>query len=188
MRVTRPADILCARTVLQRKCTLRNHLSRIRSHNVNTQNAVRLRISQEFHQTVGIQIRLCSAVCAEGECSDLVLHAGFFQFCLVLADPGDFGVGVHDRGDGVVVNVAVVLCDEFNGCDGFFFSLVCEHRSECAIANHANVWDLGAVFGVDDKTAAVVGFDANVLEAEALCVRAAADGDEDDVCFELEVC
>jgi len=45
--------------------------------------------------------------------------------------------------------------------------------------------ELGAEFLVDDEAAAVVGFDADVLETETGCVGAAADGDEDDVGFEL---
>jgi hypothetical protein len=47
------------------------------------------------------------------------------------------------------------------------------------------VGDLGAVLRVDDDAAAVVLLKADVLEAEALGVRPAADGDEDNVSAEL---
>jgi hypothetical protein len=46
--------------------------------------------------------------------------------------------------------------------------------------------ELGAVFRVDNEAAAVVGFETDVLEAETFGVWAAADGDQDDVCFELK--
>jgi hypothetical protein len=45
--------------------------------------------------------------------------------------------------------------------------------------------DLGAVLGVNDHAAALVELEANVLEAEVFGVRATADGDKDDVSFEL---
>jgi hypothetical protein len=61
-----------------------------------------------------------------------------------------------------------------------------EHRAERHVADAADVRELGAVLRVDDDAAALVELEADVLEAEALGVRAAADGDEDDVGFELE--
>lgn len=45
--------------------------------------------------------------------------------------------------------------------------------------------DLGAVFLVNDDAASLVGFDADVLEAEASGVGSTADGDEDDICVKL---
>ena len=43
----------------------------------------------------------------------------------------------------------------------------------------------GAVLLVDDETAFVVDFEADVFETETGGVGAAADGYEDDVCVEL---
>ena len=52
--------------------------------------------------TVGLGAR----VGGEGELADLVLDALGLELLLGLADPGDLGVGVDDRGDDVVVHVA----------------------------------------------------------------------------------
>ena len=92
---------------------------------------------------------------------------------------------VHDGGDGVVVDVAVVFGQVFDSGDAFFFRLVCEHGAESAVADDADVGEFGAVFGVDDQAAAVVGFETDGFEAEAGGIGAAANGDEDDVCVEL---
>ena len=92
---------------------------------------------------------------------------------------------VHDAGDGIVVDVAVALGDVFDAGDGFFFSFVCEHGAEGAVADDADVWQLGAVLLVDYEAAFVVDVEADVFEPEAGGVGPAADGYEDDVCVQL---
>lgn len=47
--------------------------------------------------------------------------------------------------------------------------------------------DLGAVFLVDDDTATFVGLDADIFEAKAGSIGAAADRDEDDVGVKLKI-
>jgi hypothetical protein len=61
-----------------------------------------------------------------------------------------------------------------------------EHGPEGAVADYADVGDFGPVFAVDYEAAPVVGFDADGFEVQAGSVGSAADGDEADVCFELE--
>lgn len=93
---------------------------------------------------------------------------------------------VHNAGNGAVVNVAVSLTDVLNRRDTFFFGLVRQHGAEGDITDHTDMRDLGAIFLVDDNAAALIGLDADVFEAEAGCVGAAADGNEDDVGVELK--
>ena len=95
-------------------------------------------------------------------------------------------MGVHDGGDGVVVDMAGALCDVFDCGDGFFLGFVGEHGAEGAVADDADVGQFGAVLFVDDEAAFVVEVEVEVFEAETRGVGAAADGDEDDVCFELD--
>ena len=94
-------------------------------------------------------------------------------------------MGVHDAGDGVVVDVAVAFGDVFDGGDGFFFGFVREHGAEGAVADYADVREFGAILFVDYEAAFVVEFEADVFETEAGGVGAAADGYEDDVGVEL---
>ena len=183
--MTRPSHILRARSVLQRQRALRNHLPGVGSHNMNPENSIRLRICQKLDHTIRIQIRLRPRIGTEGKGADLILDPLLLQLLLVLPDPRDFGVRVHDGGDGVVVDVAVILGQVFDGGDAFFLCFVREHGAEGAVADDADVRDFGPVFAVDDQAAAVVGFQAHGVEVEARGVGAAADGDEDDVGVEL---
>ena len=58
MRMTRPPHILTRRTVLNRQHPLRNHLSRIRPHDMNPQYPIRFRIRYKLDETLRFQIRL----------------------------------------------------------------------------------------------------------------------------------
>ena len=92
---------------------------------------------------------------------------------------------VHDGGDGVVVDVAVALFHEFDGCYAFFFGFMCEHGAEGAVTDDANVRELGAILFVDYEAAFVVNFEADVFQTKAGGVGTAPDGYEDDVRIEL---
>ena len=185
LRVTRPPHILARGPILNRQHPLRNHLPRVRPHDVDPQYPVRLRVREELDHSLRLQVRLGPRVGRKGETAGFVLDALLLQLGLVLAHPRDFRVRVHDGRDGVVVDVAVALFDELDGRDAFLFGFVREHGAEGAVADDADVGELGAVLFVDDEAAFVVDFKADVLEAEAGGVRAAADGYEDDVGVEL---
>ena len=92
---------------------------------------------------------------------------------------------VHDRGDGVVVDVAVALFDKLDGRHAFFLRLVREHGAEGAVADDADVREFGAILFVDYESAFVVDFEADVFETKTGGVRAAPDGDEHNVRVEL---
>ena len=57
---------------------------------------------------------------------------------------------VHDAGNAVVVDVAVALCDVFDAGDGFLLGFVRQHGAKGAVADDADVGELGAEFLVDD--------------------------------------
>jgi len=56
MRVARPSHIFTAGSVLQCQRALRDHLTSIRSDNMNAQNPICLRIRNELHKTVLVAI------------------------------------------------------------------------------------------------------------------------------------
>lgn len=185
MRMARPRHILAARAILDREHPLCDHLARVRPHNVDAEDAVRLGVRQELDHALRLEVRLGARVGGEGEAAGAVLDALLLQLRLVLPDPRDLRVRVHDRGDGAVVDVPVALGDVFDGRDRFFLGFVREHGAEGAVADDADVGYLGAVLFVDDDAAFVVDVQASVLEPEPGGVWAAADGDEDDVGVEL---
>jgi len=62
---------------------------------------------------------------------------------------------------------------------------VSKHGAESAVADRANMGNLGAVLLVDDQAAALVNLEADVVEAETRGVWAAADSDKNDVGIDL---
>ena len=177
--------VLGARAVLERQRTLGDHLTSVGADNVDAENTVRLLVCEELDHAVRVQVGLGPRVGGEGESADLVLDTLFLELLLVLPDPGHFGMRVHDRGDGGVVDVAVILGDELDGGDGFLLSLVRQHGTESAVANDANVGMLRAVLLVDHNAAALVDLQTNVLETETSRVGATANSNEDDFGIEL---
>lgn len=83
---------------------------------------------------------------------------------------------VHDRRDGVVVDVAVTLCDILNRGDRLLFGFVREHGAKGAVTDDADVREFGAVLFINDEPAFIVNIEADVLETETRCVRAPANG------------
>lgn len=180
------SNVLGRCTVLKGKSALSDHLTGVGADNVHTEDTVGLSVGKELDETLRVGVGLGARVGAEGERADLVLDTGLLELSLVLADPGDFGVGVHDAGDGAVVDVAVVLGDVLDGGNGLLLSLVGKHGAEGAVTDHADVRDLGAVLLVDHEAATAVGLKTDLLEAETSGVGTAADGNKADISVELE--
>lgn len=117
MGVAGPGNILSAGAVLQCQNGAGNHLSSVWPNDVAAQDLVGILLNQEFDQTFGIVVGLRTGVGQEGEFANLVLDSGGFQFLFVLADPSDFRVGIDDRGNRIVVDVAVSGVDVLDSSD-----------------------------------------------------------------------
>lgn len=152
---------------------------------MNAQYPVGLGVREELDHTVSVEVGLRTRVGGEGEVADIVLDTGLLELLLALTDPGDFGMGVHDRGNGAVVDVAVALGDVLDGSDSLLLSLVGKHGAEGNVTNGTNVLDLGAVLLVDDQAATVVSLETDVVKTQTSSVRTATDSDEDDIGVEL---
>ena len=74
---------------------------------MTSENFVSGLVRENFDKAISVVDSLGSGVGHEWEGANLVLGALGLQVLLSLADPGDFGVGVDDGGDAVVVNVNV---------------------------------------------------------------------------------
>lgn len=179
--VASTGNILGGGTVLDGKSGLSDHLTGTGSDDVDTENAVSLGIGNELDNTLSVEVGLGAGVGAEGEGTDAVLDTGSLDLGLVLANPSDLGVGVHNAGNGSVVDVTVAGLNVLNGGDSLLFGLVSQHGAESAVTDDTDVGNLGAVLLVDDETATVVLLNTDVLEVQALSVRLAANGDKDDI-------
>ena len=91
---------------------------------MDTEDLVGLLLSDKLDETISVEVGLGARVGREAEFADVVLHAGLLQVLLGLADPGDFGMGVDDGGDGPVVDVTMSVLDELNSGD------TCNNRSD----------------------------------------------------------
>lgn len=115
-----PSNIFRTCTVLNGKHTLSNHLTSVRTNNMDTKNLIRLLFRDEFHKTFSVQIGLGTRVGSEAEFADIVLDAFSLEVLLSTADPGNFRVCVNDRGNGIVIDVAMSGFNVLNGsntCD-----------------------------------------------------------------------
>lgn len=153
---------------------------------MDTEETVSLGVSKHLDQTISVKVGLSTGVCAEREGSNPVGDVLVLQVLLALANPGNLGVCVHDGGNGGIVDVTVALLDVLDGSDSLLLSLVGQHRTEGNVTNGADVRVLGAVFGVNYDTAALIGLKTNVLKTEASGVRSATDSDEDGLGVELK--
>jgi hypothetical protein len=185
MGMARAGNVLSGRTVFEGESSLSNHLTSIGSDDVNTQQTVGLGVGEHLDHALGVEVGLGTRVGAEWEGSNSVGDVLALEFLFALANPSNLRVGVHDGGDGCVVDMSVSLLDVLNDSNGLFLGLVGKHRTECYITHTADVRELGAVLGIDDDTATLIELKANVLETKALSVRSAADGDENGLCLEL---
>jgi len=82
-----------------------------------TQDPISFLLSQDLHESFRVQVGLGARVGREAEFADLVRDAFLLEVLFSLADPGDFGVGVDDGGDGVVVDVSMASFDELDSGD-----------------------------------------------------------------------
>lgn len=183
--VASASNILRAGTVLHGQDTLGNHLTGVRAHDVDTQNAVGLLVRDHLDHTLGISVGAGTGVGGEGEGTNVVGDARLLDLLLRLAAPGDLGVGVDNGGDDVVVDVAVTAVHVLNSSDTLLLGLVGQHGTVGDITNAANVGDGGAELRVDGDATALVDLDANVLETETLSVGLATNGDEDNIGIQL---
>lgn len=134
-------------------------------------------MTYEFNETIGIGICLCSRVGGEWEFTDFVCDTGSFELFFILTDPCDFGVGVDDRGDGIVVDVSVTCLDVFNSGDTclsvtsndtlltsrrtLLLGLVGEHGTKSDISNSSDTFGRSVELVVNDDSSTLVHLDSD---------------------------
>ena len=150
-----------------------------------TENSVGLLLRKELDKALAVKIRLGSGVGSEREFSNIVLNAGGLEVLLGLTYPGNLRVGVDDRRNAVVVDVAVSGFEVFDSSDTFLLSLVREHGSEGHVTDTFDVLDRGAELVIDDNATLVVFLDTNSLKVQTLRVWTTTDRNQNDVGFEL---
>ena len=160
---------------------LLNEISGIRTDNVTTEDFVRLRIRQDFHEPVRIAVAPRPAIRHERKLTGFVRAACFFQFLFRFADGGDFRPGINDTWNGIVVDVARLPREDFRDNNTFVFRFVGQHGPRDAIADGVDTGHVGLEMGIDLDNAARVRFDPDGVEPKPFGIRDAADRQQDHV-------
>lgn len=88
-----------------------------------------------------------------------------FQLLLGLADPGNLGKRVDDRGYAVVVDVGcATLGDRFHAHDTFVLGFMRQHGSLDAVADGIDIRHVGLELVVGTNATSIVHLNADVLE------------------------
>src|SRR5690606_3946540 len=140
---------------------------------------------ENLHPARGFTQRPRAAVGDEVEAPHVVLDARGLQLLLGLADAGDLRVGVHDAGDGVVVDVAHAGRDALDAGDALFLGLVGQHRAGDHVADGVHARHGRLVVPVHLDLPALVGFQADVLETQAVGVGPAPGGYQHAVALDV---
>lgn len=176
-------NVLGRGTVLNGKSSLGDHLTSVGTNDVSTENAVGLLVRKNLDKALSVEVGLGTGVGNEGELTDVVGNTGSLELLLRLADPSDLGVGVHDGGNDVVVDVTVAVLDELDGSNTLLLGLVGEHGTKSDITNDSNVGLVGAELRVHDDATLVVNLNTDLVKTKASGVGATANGNEQDIGF-----
>src|SRR3989441_11760169 len=125
--------------------------------------------------TLSLHDALPISVVGEREAPGPVGDAFGLQLLLGLADPGDLRGGVDHPRDGVVVHVAALPGDDLGHHHALVLALVREHRPAHHVADGVDARQAGAAVLVDLDEALGVQLEADILGAQAIGVRHAAD-------------
>mmetsp|Transcript_3890 Transcript_3890/g.14102 ORF Transcript_3890/g.14102 Transcript_3890/m.14102 type:complete len:346 (-) Transcript_3890:1917-2954(-) len=175
-------DVFCGAAVLHSQHALAEKLTRVRAHDVRAKNFIRRLFNDKLHHTLRVVIRTRARIRHEGKLTNHVFHTARLDFGFGLARPRDFGVGVNDGWNRVVIHVTDVTGEGVDARDAFLFRLVREHRAGDDVTDRVHARDVrGKVVVVDDDLTILGHLDAERFEAETFGERLATGGDEYDV-------
>mmetsp|Transcript_9771 Transcript_9771/g.17641 ORF Transcript_9771/g.17641 Transcript_9771/m.17641 type:complete len:295 (+) Transcript_9771:40-924(+) len=181
--MTSPCDILRTRPILHAQNALGNHLSRIRSHDVHTQNLVCRLVREDLHISLPISrgIGPRPRVGHERKRSLIECHTGLLELLFCLSHRCHLREGVYDSRDGVVVHVSSEARDGLHGCDTLLLGLVCKHGPINTVSNGVDGWDSRSEVGVDIDSAEFVGLNSQIFQSESLRVWSASSGYQNNI-------
>mmetsp|Transcript_14377 Transcript_14377/g.41066 ORF Transcript_14377/g.41066 Transcript_14377/m.41066 type:complete len:300 (-) Transcript_14377:747-1646(-) len=180
MSMAGACNIFTRSSVFHSQHALRDQLSCICSHDVNTKNFISLFVSQELHDAVSLIYCPRTAVCHHTEFTSLEFHSSLLELFFCLPNPGDLWVSVDNGRDGVVVDVAYFASNVLDTCDSVLFCLVGEHRTWNGVSNGMNAWDVGLEFVIYQHPAAI-HLDSHVFESKSTCEGPPSNSHQDDV-------
>lgn len=149
--------------------------------NVDTEEAIGFGVGEDFDFAVDLAESAGASDAAEVEDALVVVGVFVFELLFGLPDGGDFGLGVYDAWDSVVVDVSVSGDDLFDTGDGFFGGFVGEHGTWDDVSDGVDAAGCSPIMVIDLDAAFFVELHADVFEAEIGCIWFSADGEQDTV-------
>lgn len=80
-----------------------------------------------------------------------------------MSDNSDFGMGVYDSRDSMVVNMTGSLYDLFHTCNSLLLSLMGQHGALHYVSDSEDTVNVGLEVVIDFNTATVVHDDTSIL-------------------------
>src|SRR6266849_2428938 len=151
--------------------TFSDQFSRARAHDADTEHALRLRIDEQFGETVGPVESDGASRSGPWELGDGDLASLFLGLRFRQSSPRDFRIGEHDRGNRVRFEGNLVAGDGFNGSASLMHRPVGQHRLTGDVADRIDRGIGGLPLLVDFDESLLVDFDFRLIEAGDLRIR-----------------
>lgn len=178
-------NIFVGSIIFECKSVFSNYFISVGVDDVDIEKVVGFRVGENFDEFFSVEVGFGMGVGVEGESVDVVGDVGFFEVLFRLINLCNFGEGVYDGGNVVVVDVVVVFFDVFDNSNSFFFSFVCKYGVEGGVIDVVNVGDFGVVFGVDNDMVVFIEFEVDVFKVKIVGIGVMINSNKDDVSIEL---
>ena len=172
------ADVFGFRAHLDRQRRLGDEVAGVRPDDAAADQALGLLVPQGLGQALVAAERERAAARRPREDRLAVFDPLGLGFRLRQARPGDFRIGVSDRGDRLGVKRGFVSARDLRRDLGLVRGLMRQHRLADDVADGEDVRHVGAHLAVDGDEAALVDRDARRVGADARAVRASSDRDQ----------
>src|SRR5690554_4527248 len=138
MRMTDTRQIFGRTGELHRHHGFTDQFGGIRAKDVNTKDAIGLRIRQNFHKALGRRHSYRATVGGERNLADAIVDIIRLELLFGFADPGNLGVGIDHPGYGVVITLSCLTSNDLGNHHALFHRLVSQHRSAHDITDGPN--------------------------------------------------
>jgi len=139
MRVTGARNVFAAGAKLHGRDGFGDQVAGARADNMDAEYSVDGGIGQNLNATCGVANAARTAIGLERKNAFAVFNAGFFELLFRFADGGNFGFGIHNAGNGVVIDMAVASDKMLDSGHAFFGRFVRQHRAGNDIANRKDI-------------------------------------------------
>src|SRR6202011_1952444 len=154
---------------------------------MGTKNPIGLGIGNKLDRTLGILVSQRASIGAKWKFPDANFDPLFFGLILSESDTRELGIGVNNSRNHFVVYMTGLAGNSLDARDPLVLGLVRQHWTRNHIANGVNAFDVSPKMFIDFNSFSLVERHSNFLCAQALRVRAASDGNQNLISFELHL-